>query len=202
MSSLAALLKNTRLDSPEDVLKTANEALKKSKGDISAQHVKVVALLKLERYEDALKAFDSDKLKSEAPLEYAYTLYRCNKLEDAQKVAKGKDNRGLLHVAAQSSYRLEDFDSSSQIYKQLGASESDESYDLRINSSAVDAQLEWSGSGDRAIIKKTQREDLDAFESAYNAACGCIARGELSQAGILLNRAKRTYFHNQPGFQC
>jgi len=27
--------------------------------------------------------------------------------------------------------------------------------------------------------KKPSREDLEAFETSYNAACGCIARGEL-----------------------
>lgn len=100
------LLKNTKLDSPEDVLKTANEALKKSKVDITAQHLRVVALLKLERYEDVLKTFDSsgEKLKSQAVLEYAYALYKCNKPEEAQKVVKSSrsDERGLLHVAAQS----------------------------------------------------------------------------------------------------
>jgi hypothetical protein len=48
------------------------------------------------------------------------------------------------------------------------------------------------------VNKKPLREDLDAFESAYNAACGCIARGELSQADILLNRAKRMYIKLSP----
>ena len=38
--------------------------------------------------------------------------------------------------------------------------------------------------------KKAGREDLEAFETAYNAACGCIARGELGQGEILLKRAK------------
>ena len=34
------------------------------------------------------------------------------------------------------------------------------------------------------------RADLEAFETAYNAACGSIARGELQQGEILLKRAK------------
>lgn len=31
---------------------------------------------------------------------------------------------------------------------------------------------------------------MEAFETAYNAACGCIARGELGQAEVLLKRSK------------
>ena len=62
--------------------------------------------------------------------------------------------------------------------------------DLRVNSGAVDAQLEWTGRGDLVQKKKPGREDLDAFETAYNAACGSIARDELGQGEVLLKRAK------------
>ena len=37
---------------------------------------------------------------------------------------------------------------------------------------------------------KATREDLEAFETAYNAGCVCIARGELGQAEFLLKRAR------------
>ena len=38
--------------------------------------------------------------------------------------------------------------------------------------------------------KKPVREDLEAFETAYNAACESIARGELGQGEVWLKRAK------------
>lgn len=66
----------------------------------------------------------------------------------------------------------------------------DEEYDIRINSGAVDAQLEWSGQGELAQKKKPEREDLAVFETAYNAACGSIARAEYAQGEICLKRAK------------
>jgi signal recognition particle subunit SRP72 len=50
--------------------------------------------------------------------------------------------------------------------------------------------LEWKGLGDSVQKKKPSREDLEAFETAYNAACGSIAREELIQALVLLKRAK------------
>ena len=38
--------------------------------------------------------------------------------------------------------------------------------------------------------KKPGREDLEAFETSYNAACGSIARGDLSAGSVLLKRAR------------
>jgi signal recognition particle subunit SRP72 len=66
----------------------------------------------------------------------------------------------------------------------------DEEYDIRINSGATDAQLEWTGQGELAHKKKPTREDLEVFETAFNAACGSIARGELAQGEVCLKRAK------------
>lgn len=65
----------------------------------------------------------------------------------------------------------------------------EEEADIKINASAVNAQLEWAGKGHLAQSKKPGREDLQAFETAYNTACGCISRGELPQAEICLKRA-------------
>jgi signal recognition particle subunit SRP72 len=72
-----------------------------------------------------------------------------------------------------------------------------EAHDLRINRGAVDAQLQWTGNHDEVHNKRHGREDLEAFETTYNAACGSIARGELGQAEVLLKRAKGTFFHNK-----
>lgn len=38
--------------------------------------------------------------------------------------------------------------------------------------------------------ERPSREDLEAFETAYNAACLNIAKGEFAQGEVLLNRAK------------
>jgi signal recognition particle subunit SRP72 len=70
----------------------------------------------------------------------------------------------------------------------------DEEYDIRINAGAVDAQLEWSGQGHLAQKKKPTREDLEVFETAFNAACGSVSRGELAQGEICLKRAKGMLF--------
>lgn len=38
--------------------------------------------------------------------------------------------------------------------------------------------------------ERPSREDLESFETAYNAACLNIAKGALAQGEVLLNRAK------------
>jgi signal recognition particle subunit SRP72 len=104
VQSLSTLLRQSSIADHEEVLKSCNAALKKSKNDIQAQHVKVVALLKLDRYDDALRVLEEggDALKRSASLEYAYSLYRCGKLNDAADVAAGLDSgRGAKHVEAQ-----------------------------------------------------------------------------------------------------
>ncbi|GIZ45489.1 hypothetical protein CKM354_000865200 [Cercospora kikuchii] len=192
LASLASLLKQSAIRDDDEILRAADAALKSSKNDLEAQHVKVVALLKLDRYADAIAALNAggEQLKERAGLEHAYALYKSGNPAAAAELAAKEQSRGYTHVEAQSRYRTEDFARAAQLYKQLaGDLGVDAEADLRINSGAVDAQLEWSGRGELVGKKKPEREDLQAFETAYNAACGSIARGELGQGEVLLKRA-------------
>jgi signal recognition particle subunit SRP72 len=198
-ASLSALLQKTTLDDHAEVLKLCNAALKKSKGDTEAQQVKAVALLKLDRYDEALHHFKESgaELKEKAPMEYAYTLYKTGNLDDAAKIASSVgESRGAKHVEAQATYRAEKFSRTLELYKELLAEQiASEDYDLRVNRGALQAQLEWT-SADTVQSKRPSREDLGQFETAYNSACGSIARGELTQAEVLLKRAKTLCQHS------
>lgn len=65
-----------------------------------------------------------------------------------------------------------------------------EENDLRINSWATDAQLQWKGFPDAVRHARPTRDDLEAFETVLNAACLSIAKGEFAQGEMLLKRAK------------
>lgn len=215
LQSVNTLLKKATIDDHEEVLTACNASLKKSKGDLEVQCIKIVALLKLDRFEDALRVLDlgGDDLKQKARLERAYALYKVGELEQARTIAKTIVNdRGARHIEAQAvcmplssmfkaghadsviqSYRQENFSDASTLYKDLASTIApidNEENDLRINGGATDAQLEWSRQGHLVERRKPTREDLEAFETAYNAACCSIARGELRQGEILLKRAK------------
>lgn len=193
-NSLSTLLQQSSLDDHEEILKAANNVLKKSKHDLTAQRVRLIALLQLDRYEDAARVVleGGAALEDVARLECAYALYKSGSLEAAEKIALGGTQRGVEHVLAQIHYRAEKFDKAAERYEALArqASAYEEASDLRINRAANDAQLYWAGRGHLAQKKKLDREDLEQFETTYNAACGYIAKGELKQAALLLSRAK------------
>ncbi|KAJ6127288.1 hypothetical protein N7523_002900 [Penicillium sp. IBT 18751x] len=182
--SLSSLLQRASIDDHEEVIHSCNETLAKSKTDIHAQHIKVIALLKLDRYEDALQVLEAggDTLKQQAGLEYAYALYKCAKLEQAlEAVTRAGSSRGASHLEAQVSYRAEQFRRAAEIYEKLSQTPSSEDHDLSINSWATDAQLQWKGETEYVRHERPSREDLEAFETAYNAACLNIAKGALPQ---------------------
>ncbi|ESZ97178.1 hypothetical protein SBOR_2434 [Sclerotinia borealis F-4128] len=190
-ATLASLLRSASITDHDEILKATNAVLKTSKLDSSALHTRAIALLKLDRFDDALRALDDggDKLASQCILERAYALYKTGNLADAEKVCKEGNSRGLKHVAAQVAYRAERFEDAQEIYKQLveGTEIEGEDMDLRINGLAVDAQLAWQGGNGEM---ESRNEDFEAFETAYNVACGCIAKGDYNKGNFLLKRAR------------
>lgn len=103
--SLSALLAQTSLEDHDEVLKAANAAVKKSKSDVEAHHVKAVALLHLDRYDDALDVFEhTPELQKKAVFEYAYALYKTGNAAKAVEVADAASSdhsRGMKHMIAQ-----------------------------------------------------------------------------------------------------
>ncbi|KAK7963845.1 hypothetical protein PG996_008469 [Apiospora saccharicola] len=198
-AALASLLRASSIQDHDEILKAANAAIKASKSDLQAQHTRLVALLKLDRFDDALRALaeGGDRLEKECLLEKAYTLYKTGKLDEAEKLIKttSEPTRALRHLAAQVAYRAEKFQDAAAIYRSLpdeGEGRDGEENDLKINTLATSAQLEWEGKGHllNDEERKPSNDVLEAFETAYNAACGCVARGDLSKASVLLKRAR------------
>ncbi|KAI0472189.1 hypothetical protein GGR56DRAFT_111271 [Xylariaceae sp. FL0804] len=200
-ATLTSLLRATSIQDHDEVLKAANAALKVSKSNLQAHHTRVVALLKLDRFDDALRAISEggNQLENSCLLEKAYALYKSGQLEDAREAVKraspDRSSRALAHLAAQIDYRAEKFQSAAAAYRSLadeGGGLTGEENDLKINLLATQAQLEWSGLGYQLDERTRQpsRHDLDAFETAYNAACAYIARGDLNRASVLLKRAR------------
>lgn len=99
----------------------------------------------------------------------------------------------LADYCLRQSYRAEKFRRTADLYEELskdGAVVANEENDLRINSWAADAQLQWKGYPEAVRHARPTRDDLEAFETVYNAACLSIAKGEFGQGELLLKRAK------------
>nr|KMM64092.1 hypothetical protein CPAG_00444 [Coccidioides posadasii RMSCC 3488] len=196
LQSLSVLLQQSSIDDHDEIIKTCNAILKRSKTDLEARHVKTVALLKQDRFEEAIKVIEDggDALQQRASLEWAYALYKTGKLDKAIEVAAASGRgRGAKHVEAQAAYRDERWQRAKDLYEELYKDQSasaQEHTDLRINMTAVDAQQRWAGHAKLAQGIKPGADDLEVFETTYNIACEYIATGELEKARQLLRRAK------------
>ncbi|EGR46374.1 signal recognition particle subunit [Trichoderma reesei QM6a] len=191
-NALSALLRAADIQDHEQILEAANAAIKADKSDFTAQHTKVVALLKLDRFDDALRVISGGgiKLQAKCTLEQAYALYKTGKLTEASDLIEsaGLEKRGLRHVAAQVAYRAEKSHEVEAIYRNmLDTDAAGEESDLRINISAATAQSEWEGTPSASPAMSP--ESLDTFELCFNVACGELARGNTSRAASLLQRA-------------
>lgn len=193
-AALSALLRQSSVEDHDEALKTANAALKANKNDVDSQHTRIIALLKLDRFDDALRAIadGSPALHARIALEHAYALYKTGKLNEATSVLQAfglEKKRSLQHVAAQVAYRAERFDEACNIYSRLlDTDPADEENDISINLRAAFAQSSWLG---YSVTDKISVQDSDGFELCYNAACAHIANGSLETAADLLQRASR-----------
>ncbi|KAG4266982.1 signal recognition particle subunit SRP72 [Fusarium proliferatum] len=193
-AALSALLRQSSVEDHDEALKIANAALKANKNDVDSQHTRIIALLKLDRFDDALRAIadGSPALHARIALEHAYALYKTGKLHEATSVLQAFDlekKRSLQHVAAQVAYRAERFDEACNIYSRLlDTHPADEENDISINLRAAFAQSSWLG---YSVTDKISVQDSDGFELCYNAACAHIANGSLETAADLLQRASR-----------
>ncbi|OAA64548.1 signal recognition particle [Niveomyces insectorum RCEF 264] len=131
VNALNSLLRGTSIDDHDEALKLADAAIQAAKAGggssggvdtLTAQHTKVVALLKLDRFDDALRtvAAAGDALAARCVLERAYALYKTGDLDAAAALYDEDSNakhtgdapttttaaaahrlRALQHVAAQ-----------------------------------------------------------------------------------------------------
>ena len=105
-ATLASLLGQASITDHDQVLSACETALSKSKNDTQALQVKIVALLNLDRFQDAIATVEAggEEIKQRARLEYAYALYKNGQAAKAAEVARQDGNesdRGLRHVEAQ-----------------------------------------------------------------------------------------------------
>ena len=101
---MSGLLQQTSGIDHEEVLKACNATLKTSPHDIEVLQTKAVALLNLERYDDALRILDhgGQDLQHRTRFEKAYALYKTGELDAAKELSKSiLDSIGAKHVEAQ-----------------------------------------------------------------------------------------------------
>ena len=90
-------------DDFERVLMLSNEILTSSPTDARAARQKITALIKLDRYAEALAFIHGSSFleDTETLLERGFCLYKVGKCEEAKQVLDGGSGRAVDHVRAQ-----------------------------------------------------------------------------------------------------
>ncbi|XP_013417430.1 signal recognition particle subunit SRP72 [Lingula anatina] len=173
----------------EKALKTANKILQELPDDVTAFHCKIVCLVHLGEFEDALKKITSSKHQGELVFEKAYCQYRLNKTSDALVTLREIEDPDVRvqELMAQVLYRLENYEECYSLYKNLVKnSEDDFEQERYTNFSAVMAALQISGTQD---VEDLGLEE-DSYELLYNSACLHLAKGLYKKAEDKLRKAE------------
>ncbi|KAK9322370.1 hypothetical protein V1517DRAFT_323597 [Lipomyces orientalis] len=203
-ASLQELLEKLTVHALNDehtfVLDLANKLLRQDPTDIKAKKAKLVALIKLDQYSEALTVFGDDELKpNELALERAYCLYRLGKLELANDLLVGAiengesnsvvEQRGLLHLKAQIAYRLEKFADAKETYDELSRGPylvEGEDHDVLVNVLAIQTQQRsWN-----LASAPAPSTTIVSHEQAFNMASLKIGDRQYGDALLLLKQAK------------
>ncbi|KAL6770694.1 SRP72 [Auxenochlorella protothecoides x Auxenochlorella symbiontica] len=174
-------------------LKTAEEVLNVDPSDEDVRRCKVVLLLELNRFADALAAISAHGLDKELAFERAYCQYREGKLEDAlvtlQMVSKDRQE-AKLQLEAQLRYRLGQYPEAIAIYRQLFQQYKAETMEVQTN---VLAAYVAGGQAAEvpAVLEAMKASPKDSFEVAFNSACALLETGELEAAQERLLLAQR-----------
>ncbi|EHK96972.1 putative Signal recognition particle subunit srp72 [Glarea lozoyensis 74030] len=160
-STLTSLLKAASITDHEEVLKAANAVLKSSKNNLDALHTRIVALLNLDRYHDALRAFDDacgcvargDLNSASVLLKRARDL--CEALEDMSDEAKQEE---VLPIMVQQAYvftKLGKIEEAKAIQKMINIA------DLGAINAAANAKCEAGKAGLKQILPLLEKRPND-----------------------------------------
>lgn len=165
--------------------------------DADALKCKLVALINLKKFQEAIAVFDkAPSLSTACAFEKAYALYRLNRHAEALAVIeaatpkKGVDVRVDL-LRAQVLYRLGRYHECGEVYGGLEDDETDPG-ELAVNRSAA---MSEAGEAEEAenVLKGTAAMLGETADMAYNRACAVIARGDMARALVVLDAAEQLH---------
>ncbi|KAI6192365.1 Signal recognition particle subunit SRP72 [Aphelenchoides bicaudatus] len=173
------------------LLETANQLVALNPSGVPVHKFKLVALIKLGLFEEALKLIKEVPAKQlgDTTVARCYILYRQNKNEEALAELNKADaeDPSVLELKAQLYYRMNRFQEAHDIYRTLCRDLDDDDFEdlRRANLLAATAKLEESGTH-----KDPTTSELDTHEQLYNQACHLIACKQLGEASKFLKLAE------------
>ncbi|KAF5303892.1 hypothetical protein FQR65_LT08086 [Abscondita terminalis] len=160
-------------------LKVANRILQLSPQEEKAFHCKIVCLIHLSKFNEALQMIHKYQgLSKDLHFEKAYCQYRLNQNKEALSTVEQVEELDyrLKELKAQILYRLESFDEAVTMYQDIIKNTHDDYADEReTNLTAVVAQLQ-------DVKNNVVSSRSDTYELCYNWACILIQKGQYSEA--------------------
>ncbi|KAL5968575.1 Signal recognition particle subunit SRP72 [Taenia solium] len=170
------------------IVTICDKILKSFPADRYAQHCKIVALIRQDRFYDCLEFFRKQQIDG-YHLERAYCEYRLNRLVEALKTVSSCTvvTQGLIELRAQIYYRLEEFERAIEEYEHLVKSCKDDYQDER-QTNLIAAKAALSCFQGKAVPLNYSPA---LFETAFNAACYYIGIKDYVEALNYLNEAEK-----------
>ena len=181
-------------ESHEEALEVCERILALAADDGDAFHCKLISLIELGRYAEAVQAVEAHgELAAGREFEHAYCLYQLNREPEALALLDqaGLDVARNAQLAAQIRFRLGEYARAAELF-QVAEGEEGGSAESSVNTLAA---LVSAGQTDAALAYAEQAGSSDdgaQFELLYNLACAHIEKGELGRAQLLLQRALET----------
>ncbi|KFK41175.1 hypothetical protein AALP_AA2G095200 [Arabis alpina] len=171
----------------QQAVRVADQVLAIKPSDVDAIQCKVVALIKDDKFDDALSVIHNVPML-DLSFHKAYCLYRQNKLDEATVCLKGveRDNDALV-LEAQILYRLGKADACVDVYQKLQHSKIE---NLEVN---LVAGLVSGGKASQVqrALEAWRIKPTTTFELAFNTACSLIENYNYTDAEQLLLTARR-----------
>lgn len=178
-------------------LPVIEKILVEAPGDVDALKCKLVALINMKKFAEAMAVFDkTPSIASGCAFEKAYVKYRLNRHAEALEVIeaaapkKGVDVRMDL-LRAQTLYRLGRYHDCGEVYGAVADDDTDPG-ELAVNRSAAMCE---AGEAEEAenVLKGTAAMLGETADMAFNRACAVIARGDMTRAIVVLDAAEQLH---------
>jgi len=180
-----------------NAVKTCDKILRLEPADVDAQQTKLFLLLQTEQYSAALSLIESHSDPNQHAYERAYSLYRMQRESEARdilediKEAKGEDDRGVVHLEAQLSYREGLYREAFDLYNELldtAEPNSEEHSDVLTNLQASQKHLDFINTGFLHALDALPTSTTSTLETApppvQQASITATAASASATAGV------------------
>ncbi|ETW74729.1 hypothetical protein HETIRDRAFT_332070 [Heterobasidion irregulare TC 32-1] len=157
-----------------NAVKTCDKILRLDPKDKDALQAKLFLLLQIEQYSAALTLLDSLGSSSEGAFEKAYSLYRLQRESEASQILNdikqsNVDDRGVLHLEAQLSYRQGSYHAAFDLYNQLldtADPQTEEHSDILTNLQASQRHLDFINTDYLRVLDQLPMSVTNSLETS------------------------------------